>query len=581
MPATARFLLLLLFSFGSLAAAEGQVRFEASTNAKQVVEGSYFDITFTLYDGSGTQFTPPEFSDFVVISGPNRAVSTSMINGKVNREMSLSYTLQPRRKGTFTIGPATIKAGGVTLETEPLTVEVVEARDGQLRDEQKAYIQAEVSSTEAYVGQQLTLNYKLYTTVDVESFNILQEGSYQGFFAVDVRRFNGRIMQEVINGVQYTTKVLKQVALYPQQTGQLTISPMNVQLGVVESNGNRPRSFFFNREVRRVPANTKPVTVNVKPLPSGAPASFTGAVGEYRMRASVTPKKVAADNAVTVLLTIQGDGDIKRVQAPPINVPEDFELYDPKVMEESTLENGQGITGKRVFEYLLLPKQAGTYTLQPSFTYFSPDSAKYVTLDSRPYSLEVGPNDGTSASIPPEASASSGQTDQLSPLRLEPSLHKKRGPFLGSVPFWGVVTTPFLLLLGAIGLRAWRRKRAQVDPAQTKMQKAQRLVKERLSKATQHLQNAEGRAFYDEVSKAVQVYICDKLQMPRSALNKDQVRQHLRSLELPEVLIERLLQLMQTCEMALFAGKTGDQSAMEQTYKEAKAVLEETERALR
>ena len=356
---------------------------------------------------------------------------------------------------------------------------------------------------------------------------------------------------------------------------------MNVQLGVVESDGNRPRSFFFNREVRRVPANTKPVTVNVKPLPAGAPASFTGAVGEYRMRASVTPTEVAADNAVTVLLTIQGDGDIKRVQAPPMDVPEGFELYDPKVMEESTLESGQGITGKKVFEYLLLPKQAGTYTLQPSFTYFSPDSAKYVTLESRPYTLEVGPNDGTSASIPPGASAGSGGTDQLSPLRLDPSLRKKGAPFLGSVPFWGLVATPFLLLLGAIGLRAWRRKQAQVDPAQTKMQEAQRIVKERLSKAAQHLQNAEGRAFYDEVSKAVQVYICDKLQIPRSALNKDQVQRHLQSLELPAALIERILQLMQTCEMALFAGKTGDQSAMEQTYKEAKAVLEETERALR
>lgn len=576
-----RLLLLLLVSFGSLAAVEGQARFEASTNAKQVVEGSYFDVTFTLYDGNGTQFTPPEFSDFIVISGPNRAVSTSMINGKVNREMSLSYTLQPRRKGAFTIGPATIKSGGMTLETEPLTVEVVEAREGQLSDQQKAYIRAEVSSTEAYVGQQLTLNYKLYTTVDVESFNILQEGNYQGFFAVDVRRFNGRIMREVINGVQYTTKVLKQVALYPQQTGQLTISPMNVQLGVVESNGSRPRSFFFNREVRRVPANTKPVTVNVKPLPAGAPDSFTGAVGEYRMRASVTPTEVAADNAVTVLLTIQGDGDIKRVQAPPIDVPESFELYDPKVMEESTLESGQGITGKKVFEYLLLPKQAGTYTLQPSFTYFSPDSAKYVSLESRPYTLEVGPNDGTSASIPPSTSAGGSEADQLSPLRLDPSLRKKGAPFLGSAPFWGLVATPFLLLLGAIGLRAQRRKRAQVDPARAKMQEAQRIIKERLSKAAQHLQNAEGRAFYDEVSKAVQVYICDKLQIPRSALNKDQVRQHLQSLELPEALIERILQLMQTCEMALFAGRTGDQSAMEQAYTEAKAVLEETERALR
>ena len=581
MPASARFLLLPLLLLGSVTAVEAQLRFEASTNAKQVVEGSYFDVSFTLYDGSGSQFTPPDFSDFIVISGPNRSVSTSMINGKVNREMSYNYTLQPRRKGTFVIGSATVKSGGMVLETDPLTVEVVEARDGQLRDDQKAYIQAELSSTEAYIGQQLTLSYKLYTTVDVESFNILQEGSYQGFFAVDVRRFNGRIMQEVINGVQYTTKVLKQVALYPQQTGQLTVSPMKVQLGVVEANGSRPRSFFFNREVRRVPANTEPVTVNVKPLPSGAPASFTGAVGEYRMRASVTPTEVAADNAVTILLTIQGDGDIKRVQAPPIDVPEGFELYDPKVMEESTLESGQGITGKRVFEYLLLPKEVGTYNFQPSFTYFSPDSAKYVTLEDRLYTLEVRPGDGSSAAATPGTQAGTGEADQLSALRLDSNLQKRGAPFWGSATFWGLVAAPFLFFFGAMGLREWRRKRSAVDPTQTKMKQADRLVQERLAQAAAHIDTSQGRAFYDEISKAIQAYICDKLQISRSTLNKDQVRQQLQSLDLPAPLIERMLEVMQTCEMALFAGKTGDQTAMKTTYEEAKAVLKETERLLR
>jgi len=576
MQVPARQLLLLFFCLSSVVTSWAQTRFEASTNARQVVEGSYFDVSFTLYDGSGSQFAPPDFSDFIVVSGPNRSVSTSMINGQVNREMSLSYTLQPRRKGTFTIGSASIQASGMRLESDPLTIEVVEAKTGSLRDDQKAYIKAEVSSTEAYIGQQLTLNYKLYTTVDVESFNILEEGNYQGFFAVDVRRFNGRIMREVVNGVQYTTKILKQVALYPQQTGQLTISPMNVQLGIVKENGNRPRSFFFNREVRRIPANTETVTVNVKPLPTAAPDSFTGAVGDYTIDASVTPTTVSTDNAITLLLRVQGDGDIKRVQAPTMEVPEGFELYDPKVMEESTIESGQGITGKKVFEYLLLPKEPGVYTFQPSFTYFSPDSAKYVTLDGRRYTLNVKP--GTKQLKPNDGQPEEQVAGQLSPLRLDPSLRKKGTPFLGSGLFWGLAATPFLLFLGALGILNWRRKQSEVDPEQAKKDAAQRMVQSRLAQAQQHLKSEDGRAFYDEISKAVQVYICDKLSIPRSALNKEQVRQHLQSLELPTELIERILQLMQTCEMALFAGKTGNQTEMQATYTEAKAVLEATER---
>jgi len=566
-------LLCLMTSFGIRA--QDPVRFEASTNARQVVEGSYFELSFTLYNAQPSRFEPPPMRDFEKVSGPNRSTRTTYINGNLKQEVSFSYTLQPRKKGKLTIGSATVEADGKRLSTKPISVEVVEAKAGSLSEEQKAYIRAELSTTEAYIGQQITLNYKLYTTVDVESFNILQEADYQGFYATDVRRYNSRVMREVVNGVQYTTKILKQVALYPQQTGQLTISPINVQIGVIKEGSNRSRSFFFQPEVRRIPATTEPVTVNVKPLPEDAPPAFSGAVGNYSINVNLAPTDVSTDDAITLLMTVRGDGDIKRVRPPELQVPEGFELYDPKVVKEATFETGKKIVGKKLFEYLLLPTEAGTYNFNPTFTYFSPDSTAYVTLEGGAYQLQVRPGQGKPER--PLDRTQEASAEELAPLQLDPSLQKRQGRFFGSPLFWGLSLAPFLLLFGLVGYRQWNRTQGTLDPALARQRAAQKMAQERLSQAKAHLEANQSRAFYDEVSKAMLGYICDKLQIPRSSLSKDNLRAQLQQLDLPQELVERILRIVEKCELALFAGKDSS-SDMPSTYQSAKEAILQVER---
>ena len=160
---------------------QGNVSFEVFVDAKQVVLNGYFDIMFTLKNADGGNFSPPSFKQFQVLSGPNRSSSTTIIQGKVTREVKLSYSLRPRKIGKFTIGSASIKVGGKTLKTKPVSIEVVKESADQKNDEGTIIVKAIPNTNTARVGQQVLIDYKLYTTIDIDSYNVLEESGYAGF----------------------------------------------------------------------------------------------------------------------------------------------------------------------------------------------------------------------------------------------------------------------------------------------------------------------------------------------------------------------------------------------------------------
>lgn len=548
------------------------VSFEATSDARQAVLDSYFDITFTLKNADGDNFTPPSFKDFIVVSGPNRSVKTSIINGQVSKEEGFIYTLKPQRLGRLVIGSATIRVKGRTLRSNPITIEVVQSRPGA---SEEAFIRAEASTTEARVGQQVILDYKLYTTVDVGSLNILSESDYQGFFARDIRRYDGRIIREVVKGKQYATKLLKRVALFPQQAGQLAIAPMEVQLGIIKEDGRR-RNLFYTPEVRTVAVRTEPLSIEVTPLPAPIPASFSGAVGNFSMESALSRATVTTDDALTLILTINGSGDIKRVQAPELKMPDSFELYEPKVREEASYESTGGITGKKSFEYLMLPKEPGVFQLRPAFTYFDPDSARYITIDETVYDITVRPGTGRGQARIQGEEGDLEESGDIHFLMTSPGLQLRRPPFLGSALFWLLALLPGLALGAIVFFRRWRVRQANIDPTMLRSRHARKVAQQRLATARQHLNAGHTRAFYDEVSKAMLGYACDKLHIPRSSLSKASLQRQLEQLKLDKEAITRFLSVIQTCEMALFAGKD-DAAAMQDTYQNAIQVVADME----
>ena len=575
----ARIALLFLLSITlSSLQAQDKVSFEASTDAKQIVENEYVQVTFTLNNAQGNSFKAPDFKNFEVVSGPNRSNSMTIINGRRSQKMAYSYTLLPKKIGSFKIGAATIAVKGKKLQTTPISIKVLKAKSVAkgAAAKQEVFVKVEADTTEVYLGQQVIINYKLYTTADIENYDIVKEADYPGFYSQDVRRFNARVIREVIDGVQYTTKVLKRIALFPQQTGLLTIEPMSLRLGVIVGKA-RTNSFFYNNKIKPVNVKTNALSVNVRNLPQPQPDNFSGAVGTYKIAFNLNRNKITTDDAVSITLAIRGDGDIKRLQPPNLNLPTDFEIYDPKVIEEQSQEQGGLLSGYKKIEYLMLPKKPGNYTFSPSFTYFDTDSLKYVTLQPNVFNLSISQGSGTVASnaVSPVAT----QQKDIRFIKTTTSFSTKGTPFPKTGLFYGLSLLPFLLLGGAFTYKRIQEKKGTIDISILKSKKAQKVAKQRLQVAEQHLTAKKSRAFYDEISKALLGYTSDKLKIPKSEMSKDNVREKLQSLKVSPSHVTDVMAIIKTTEMALFAG-IDNKAAMQETYEKSVSVLSQIEEEL-
>ena len=559
-----------LFALGLLAQSS-ETGFEASSNAKQVVENGSFEVSFTVTNANGTEFRPPDFKDFQIIGGPSRSSQATIINGHATRKLIYYYTLMAPKSGHYTIGTASIKIGGKKIKTKPIKIEVLKAKDIKEGGEKSFFVKAEINTTEARVGQQISLDYKLYTTVRVESSSILYEPEYRGFFAENVNRFSGEYLKEVIDGVQYNTKILKRVALFPQQAGLLKIEPMTLQLGIASANQPQRRSFFFSPRLDRHSVQTNELELNVKDLPADPPASFTGAVGKYSMIAAIDKNSLTTDDAISLKMAITGSGDLKQVLPPQLNLTDSIEVYEPKILGENSWDQNGTITGKKVIEYLLLPKIPGNYQIKPAFTYFDTDSSKYITLSSQAFDLKVrkGLNKITRVH---KGSASDEIQSDIRFIKLETKLRQKASPFWASPLFYALLLLPFLFLGGILFTRQQELKRAGMDKSILRRKSANKIAQEGLAQAKKYMEEGNSKSFYDEVSRASLGYVCNKLNIPIAELSKENVQEKLKELNVSEQNITSYMKILQTCEMALFAGKD-NAAAMQETYETAIQVI--------
>ncbi len=566
------YILFFFCAFSASIFAQGNVRFEATSDARQIVLSGYFSVTFTIHNAKGTDFQPPNFNDFTVLSGPSLSSSFRLYNGRRNESKGFSYQLQPKKVGKFTIQPASIKVNGKILRTNPLQIEVVKGKNSNATtrkalDEElgnEVFIKAEVNTAEARIGEQVLLDYKLYTTRNIESYNLMSESEYVGFFAQDVRRFNGRVVKEVVDGKQFSTKILKRVALFPQQAGKLSIDPMTMQLYINSESPNQRRSVFFLPKMTPVRVNTDELEINVKPLPPDMPLTFTGAVGKFSIRANINRTKLTTDDALLLRMEVNGNGDIKQIQAPPLQISENFEIYDPKVLEENSFENNGEYKMKKTFEYTVLPKEPGNYDISVAFSYFDTDSLKYITLNTDTLQIVVGKG-VLGKRRTTQLAESSIPSEDIRFIKLDTNLKPKEDQFLGSGFFWTLFVLPVLLLLGVIVQKQILNSRSNVDISVLKRKRAKKIAQKRLSLSKKFLDNNDSKAFYDEVSKASFGYVCDKLNIPLADLTKDNVIEKLKLLQVSEENISLFMKVIQTCEMALFAGKD-NADAMNETY---------------
>lgn len=588
-------IILIVGSFTFLAYGQTPV-LTVSVNKNPVTTGEQFQLTFTL-NANGNNFQAPPLTDFNVLSGPNQSSSMQFVNGTMSQTISLSYYLQAKSEGTFTIGPGSVIMGGKKVVSSPLKLTVIKgsaqgANKQQSNDEFKQvtsdnlFVKVNVDKTSVYQGEALIATYKIYTTVNIVNYAIPKMPTFSGFWTQDMQMPPQiQLKNEVVNGVNYSVGEMRKVLLYPQQNGLLTLDPMEVECIAripVKRNKQSNSPFdvfndpffndpFFGNGARDVKAAVKssPVKITVKPLPPNAPGSFDGAVGKFTFEASLDKKETKTNEPVGLKIKITGKGNLKLVNAPSINIPTDIETYDPKVLEN--ISSGiNGSSGTKTFEYLLIPRHQGIYEIEPvSFTYFDLDKKEYVTFTSSKFELKVEKGSDES----PAVSGTSKNEIQLLgndirfiktfPLRINTS----GNTFYLSPVFFLLLILPFGLFMGAFFIHK-KLTALNSNIGLVKSRKANKMAKRRLAQAGRLLTEKDREKFYDEILKALWGYISDKLGIQPSDLSKETSTAALKAKQVSDEAVAKIISIIDYCEFTRFSPQTGQQS-QQGLYKDA------------
>lgn len=525
-----------------------QVEFKAILESKKVVQGSYFDISFQLLNGRETSFEPPAFKSFSKVSGPSTSSSMSIVNGKTTQSKSYGYSVLANNIGRFTIGPATAVVNGKTYRTKPQVIEVVKPAKMD-KGQAQVYVKIIASDTSAYVGQQIWLTYKLYTRLNVQQFNIVDESDYEGFYVEELQRKN-RFTKEVVEGVEYYTRDLQKVALFPQQVGSYEIPNTNITLGI----SNKQTNSFFSRVDQRVNAVAEGFIITVQDLPPNPPLSFSGAVGKYTMTASSNKRSLTTDDAIVFKMLIEGNGDSRMVEPPKWDVPEDVEWYDPNtITEEQLMTQGSFKRNKEVYEYILVPKKKGRYTLSPEFTYFDVDSNKYISITRGPTLFNVAQGSNQKRVVVQE-----DETEDFAPIIKQTKLNKTKASSFNQGLYFGGLGLISFCAFGLFGYRRKLEKEGYFDQQVQRKKKAKlRIVKE-LENEIAQLNGGTNKQFVEILSIKLRKYITQKFKSQDIQLTDDDIIALFSKEQLPESIIEETKTFFKQSEQIIYAASSVD-----------------------
>lgn len=568
-----------------------------------------FRIVFTA-DGNMSDFQWPGTSDFDVVWGPQKGSmsSTNIINGKRESSHTETYTylLQPKAEGKFTLPAATAKVDKKECSTSPFTIEVVKAQQQSSSSSSSSqqgssgavqsgtvsnddiFLRLSLSKTNVVKGEPITATLKLYYRSDISGLEDITFPSFNGFWNKET--FTAQTIEsnrENVDGTIYNVALLKRYMLIPQQEGRLTIDPAEmVCLVRVRTSSGFGRSifdeFFDNYQTIRKRVSSGSVTVNVSPLPGGAPSSFEGGVGQFKISASLSSDSLKTNDAGSLKVTISGNGNISMLGAPKVSFPSDFEVYDVKSTENIS---NDGASGSKTFEYPYIPRSYGQYEIGPvNYSYYDVSLGRYVTITAPVMSVSVAASaeDAAAGTIVPGV-ARQGVRSIGEDIRYiatgRDGLRKKDSFFVSSPAFYILLALLAALFFIVDKVTAVQRAR-RADVAGSKNRKANKVAKARLRLAGDYLSKGLDTAFYEELHKAVTGYVCDKLMMAPADYTKENAREGLVEGGVDPALADSFVEILDGCEMARYAPES-DPGAMENLYKNAMSVISRIESSIR
>lgn len=607
---------IVLIMLAGVKAVAQDVSFTAQA-PKAVVMGERFRITYKVNTRDAKEFRAPDMKSIQILTGPatSTSSSTTIINGKVESSTTITYTFTAvaTEEGEIELDGATIKANGKQITSNKLNIKALppdqasQSQNGQGQGSQAAnqpstgqassnvgaddlFMLATVDKTTVYEQEAILLTFKIYKlpSVDLQSIrNSMPDLKNCHVQEVDLPQ-NKEFNLEHYNGRNYQTMIWSQYVLFPQHSGELEIpaTPFEGTIAQrVENNSGDIFDMFFNSsryvEVKK-DISSRPIKINVKPLPQGKTSAFYGGVGDFNISSTISATDVTANDAVTVRVILSGTGNMKLVKTPELKFPQDFDVYDPKVENKYTIKGGRQ-TGNKVYEYLVIPRHAGQFTIPAlEFQYFDPKNGAYKTIKTDEYTLNVARGQGgesqtSVAYVNKEDLKFVGQDVRFhsTPLKLK----SDSSLFFGSFLFWLSMALPLVILIIVVAISR-KRIADNANVAKVRVKKASSVATKRLKVARKMMKEGRKNEFYDEMMRALLGYFGDKLSIPVADLSKDNIETELKHRNVPDEPVKQVIGLLDDCEFARYA-PGDDTGRMDRLYEQAAAVISQIENSIK
>jgi hypothetical protein len=580
--------LVLLIPF-LVAAAE--LNFSADADRTTVGLGEQFQLTVTV---EGTNIGAPRpqvpaLDDFDQLgSTSSQSTSISFVNGRMTRQNTISfiYFLSPKRVGDLTVPPFRLDFKGTTYETQSIPITVTkesQAPPPNRRQQQQppfglpgraqprssgrgnVLLTASADRTSVYQGEQVTVTFVLYSQAQIGDLGIKNMPGFTGCWAeklFDAKELNWR--SSTYNGQRYNAATLKQVALFPTQSGEVKVDKMTISGQIVVSGG-----FFFD-SAEPFEASSDPIAIDVKPLPeAGKPQDFSGGVGDFKVTAALSGDSSVGGEPLTLAVTVAGTGNIGLVGEPKLASISGVKVLSPET-KQTTRTSGGRVAGERTFNYPLIPTADGKFVI-PEITmgFFNPRTDSYYTQTTSRLDFVAS---GTAGRTPLAETESGVRTLGSDILHIKPTFRAASSLAGGNSLGWffypaGIVVFGLGLLLGR------HRRRLEQDRGYARRTRSSRLVKKGLAEATRLLAQGNEREFHAALNRAVVRYVGDRFNLETSGMTGDQIQAELSSRNVDADTVASLLDLIASCDAARFSpGMT--RCTPQETLEKARTVLE-------
>jgi hypothetical protein len=612
--AVAALFCVLILGVGSIAPgaqAQSDITVTAETNRTEVgtEQAVVFKIRVRGVSPSAVETPEPPPTTNLVLNNatPNTNRSLSFGSGKMGRSVSFEWMYRPMRPGIARLRATDVVVDGKTYQTEEIRVRIVpqseapatskpasrttgstdssspDADTGSAKpgppesslDASDLFIRVKTSTDAVYQNEQATVEYQLYFRPGVQPRHSRLASAWDanGFWREELDVASRPVPRlQRVNGDLYQTIVLKRVAVFPTRTGRLRIDPLQIETEAYASRSASSRNYSAQHRYEPVTLSSDPLTLDVSPLPDRAPPSFDGAVGQFSINAGVTTQTARVGGAVTYRVTVEGAGNIATLQAPTIDAPNAFDVYDPKI-KTNLDRGGSKIRGTKTFTYILVPQSNGRFTLPAvAFAYFDPDTQRYDQIRTSPIPVEVTGDAAptalstTGAGLPVGDIAGLMSTAEWVSTDRTP-MHRKVWPYAALA----------LPLLAAVGIFALRRPTRETAPP------AIETAAQRLDQAHALIQSPgrtpeQTRQIYGLLEKAVLEFIGDRTGHPVSGFSRDRLDTFLQNEGVDADHRTALRSLLDACDQAQFAPQSSLSDSLDVAHYRAKTLIRRFDR---